>query len=153
MLTVAAATVILLIAIMLDADHFKFMVYPEIQAIAGVLVVAVLLFDNVVSGLVLGISVLIMYARVYSNQYGINWGNQLTGKKMNSALSSAVKKYITPQDLEDAQNNIVSKKAYETPVIGMSGVYGETVYGAQGFAEKNVMPGYDSYAPGSAVKA
>ena len=166
MLTVAAATVVLLIAIILDSDHFSFMVRPEVQAIAGIFVVAVLLFDNVVSGLVLGIAVLIMYMRVYSSKYNITWNSWATtnlfgdvlsnnsssmkgsGRSHDSHMNPTVRKYVTPADLEDAQNNVVDNQAFNTPGVGISG----HVFGAQGTADRDILPAFDNFGPGSEIK-
>jgi len=40
--------------------------------------------------------------------------------------------YITPENLREAQSNMVNETAYKTEYKGIQGVYGEDVYGAQG---------------------
>jgi hypothetical protein len=158
MLTVSAALVVLLVALMLDPDNFAFMVNPEVQVVLGILVIAIILFHNAASGLILGIAVLIMYLRVHSKQYGVDINLSSMFRPLTEKLSSAkypmgslVKNYITPQNLIDAQNNIYDKTNFTTEMKGIKGVYGEPVYGAQG--TDKTMPGYDSYAPGSLVKS
>jgi hypothetical protein len=156
MLTVAAAVVVLLVAIMLDPDNFGFVVKPEVQVVIGTIVVAVILFDNFASGLVLGIAVLVMFTRVFAKQYGIDLNLQtLFSMKSDTAnarypMKSLIRDYITPENLKDAQNNIYDETNFKKEMKGIKGVYGEPVYGAQG-ADFS-MPGYDSYAPGSIVK-
>jgi len=49
-------------------------------------------------------------------------------------------KYITPEHLASAQDNVVDKKNAEMEIKGITGVYGEAVYGAQG--TDTTMPGY-----------
>ena len=88
---------------------------------------------------------------MYSNKYGLNISEILTGRQSkNYPMESLVNAYITPKNLEDAQNNIVSDTAYNKEIKGIKGVYNEPVYGAQGI--DNTMPGYGSPFPGESFK-
>lgn len=158
--TVVAAVAVLLIAIVLDADHFRFMTNPEVQVVAGTIVVATLLFDSVLAGVILGVSILIMYVRVYAKTYGITLDLASlfnTGKSAGNGkypMRSLVTDYITPEHLKDAQDNIFDETNFSKEMVGVRGVYGEPVYSAQGTERSplgTVIPGYDSYAPGSFV--
>ena len=159
MFTVIAACIVLLVSLMLDSSHFKFIVKPELQVIIGTCIVAVLLFDNAASGFILGLSVIIMYMRVHARDYGMNLdimslfdGSKSFKLRKGGAMNSLVKKseYISPENLKDAQNNVVSPENYNEPVVGLHGTKDRPVYGAQG--TDSFMPGYDGRELGSAVK-
>ena len=161
MYTLIFAIVVMMIALLVEPANFGFVVDPEAQLVAGTIVVAVLLLDDVFAGVVLGLAVFTMYMRVYMNKYGIKMDTEsiaqlVTGtpgnKRSNKSqypMRSLLTDYITPANLRDAQNNIYDDTNYAKEMIGVRGVYGEPVYGAQGTGE--FVPGYDPYAPGSMV--
>jgi hypothetical protein len=171
MFTVALGLVVLLIAIMLDSDHFKFIIKPEYQVIIGTIVIAVILFDNAYAGLLFGLTVIIMYTRVIAHKYGINLDvmsafdknnkeysyTQTTVLKKGNPMRNLVKdkKYVTPANLLDAQNNIVDTKNYINSYIGIPEMYGQPVYSAEGIEKDSTteVEGYDSSVYiGSSVK-
>jgi hypothetical protein len=171
MFTVALGLVVLLIAIMLDSDHFKFIIKPEYQVIIGTIVVAVILFDNAFAGLLFGLAMITMYTRVIARKYGINLDvmsafdknnkkysyTQNTVLKQGSPMRNLVKdkKYVTPSNLLDAQNNIVDTKNYTNSYIGIPEMYGQPVYSAEGIDKDSTteVEGYDSSVYiGSSVK-
>ena len=109
MFTVAASIVLLMIAIMFDSDNFKFIVKPEYQVIAGTFVIAVILFDNALAGLMCGLAIIIMYTRVIGRKYGINLDimtlfettNKTNQLKPGNPMRKLVKEtpYISPANL------------------------------------------------------
>ena len=171
MFTVALGLVVLLIAIIIDSDHFKFIIKPEYQVIIGTIVIAIILFDNALAGLLFGLTVIVMYTRVIARKYGINLDilsalnkntkeysyTQNTVLKQGSPMRKLVKdkKYITPANLLDAQNNIVDTKNYTNSYIGIPEIYGQPVYSAEGIDKDSTteVEGYDSSVYiGSSVK-
>ena len=172
MFTVALGLVVLLIAIMLDSDHFKFIIKPEYQVIIGTIVIAVILFDNALAGLLFGLTVIIMYTRVIARKYGINldvmsaldknskeysYTQNTTILKQGNPMRNLVKdkKYVSPSNLLDAQNNIVDSKNYTNSYIGIPEIYGRPVYSAEGIEKDSTteVEGYDSSVYiGSSVK-
>jgi hypothetical protein len=143
------AAIVLVISILIDVKYIQFIINPDIQLLLGTIVVAIVIFFDSISGLILGLSLLITYLRVYAKKYNINLSEIITNKQTknypNSPLVSS-KYYITPKNLADAQNNIVNKDNYNTEVKGFTGAYNEPVYGVQGI--DNMMPGYTNQFPG-----
>ena len=161
MFTVALGIVVLLIALLIDSDNFKFIVKPEYQVIVGTIVIAIILFDDALPGLLFGLAVIIMYSRVIARKAGINLdllsllnknnansANQSQNPKYNytqetklqqgSAMRKLVKDsdsnsdYVSPANLLDAQNNIIDTKNYNNAYIGIPEIYGQPVYSAEG---------------------
>ena len=176
MFTVALGIVVLLIALMLDSNNFRFIVKPEYQVIVGTIVIAVIIFDEALSGLLLGLAVIIMYTRVIARKAGIKLDimdllgktsqtsetqksnyKQETPLQNGSPMRKLVKEtnYITPSNLVDAQNNIIDTKNYTNTYVGIPEMYGKPVYSAEGTdtdGETDVQ-GYDSgIYIGSSVK-
>jgi len=142
---------LLLATLLIDIKYVQFIVNPDIQLILGTTIIAIIVFFDAWAGLILAIAVFILYLRVYSNKYGLNISEILTGRQSkNYPMESLVNAYITPKNLEDAQNNIVSDTAYNKEIKGIKGVYNEPVYGAQGIDP--TMPGYGSPFPGESLK-
>jgi len=163
MFTVALGIVILLIGIMFDSDYFKFILKPEYQVIIGTIVIAIILFDNAFSGLLVGLAVIIMYTRIQARRYGINLDimsifekNSPNNLKPGNAMRNLVKEtpYISPANLLDAQNNIVDDKKYVEPYIGIPKTKGFPVYSAEGTDKEGdpAVSGYEGKDIGSAVK-
>ncbi len=146
MFTLAAACTVLIIAVFLDSSYFEHITQPDVQVVLGTLVIAIVLFDNVIAGLIIGLSVLIMYMRVYVTKFGItinlwNWdgdGSQSSKYPMKTLFNE----HVTAANLKDAQNNVVNDGDYEKEMVGVKGVYGEAVYSAQG--TDKLMPGLDA---------
>ena len=106
------------------------------QAVIGLVVVATILFIDPVFGALLGLTVLIWFFRM--NHY------KMVAKALSSGQavgSNTPVTYGTPQNLLDAQTNVVDDKMINTEMIGFDGVYGEQVIGAQGLDKD--MPGFD----------
>jgi hypothetical protein len=143
------AFIILVISLFIDVQYIQFIINPDIQLLLGTIVVAVIIFFDSISGLLLGLSLLVTYLRVYAKKYNINLSEIITNKTRkdypNAPLVSA-SYYITPKNLADAQNNIVNKENYNEEVVGFRGAYNEPVYGAQGI--DTTMPGYTNQFPG-----
>jgi len=165
MFTVAASIVLLMVAIMFDSDHFKFIVKPEYQVIAGTFVIAIILFDNALAGLMCGLAIIIMYTRVIGRKYGINLDimtlfettNKTNPLKPGNPMRKLVKEtpYISPANLLDAQNNIVDSKSYNDSYVGIPKINGFSVYSAEGTTKEGETQvlGYDNEIYiGSSVK-
>ena len=149
MFTIAVAIFILLVAIFVDAFYIQNIIQPDIQVVLGTIVVTIILLDNVVAGLILGLAVFVMYMRVYTDKYGITFDMLMSStSKRNSGkypMKSLLKEYITPEHLKNAQDNTFDDDDFDKSMVGIEGVYGEAVYSAQGIDK--VMPGLEKYAP------
>lgn len=149
------AIAILFASLIIDTTDFKDIIKSDVQIILGIGIVAIIMFVDSVTGLILGLTVLIMYLRVYAKIYGIKIENIVDVKKLllneeNTAILNypmetlVTDNYITEKNLEDAQNNIVDKNVYNKEYIGIKGVYGEPVLGAEGINKE--LPGYQNDA-------
>lgn len=144
LLTIVIACALLCMAVFLDSQYFEIMLKQDIQVVLGTLVIAVILFDSPIAGLIMGIAVIIMYMRAYGRRFGITFPfehDNTVSKKY--PMQSLIKKYITPENLKDAQDNVVDENNSKVEIKGVKGVNGEQVYGAQG--QDQVMPGLTSY--------
>jgi hypothetical protein len=144
MFTLAAACTVLIIAVFMDSSYFEHITQPDVQVVLGTLVIAVVLFDNVIAGLIIGIAVLIMYMRVYVTKFGItiNLWNWDKGQSKAYPMKTLFNEHVTAANLKDAQNNVVNEGDYAKEMVGVKGVYGEAVYSAQG--TDKLMPGLDA---------
>jgi MFS superfamily sulfate permease-like transporter len=145
------AIAVLVVSLLIDTADFQDIIKPDVQIILGVGIVAIIMFVDSITGLILGITILIIYLRVYAKMYNINLESIVdiknllsnyddTNTKRYSSESLVDGNYITPKNLEDAQNNVFDKNKYETELIGIKGIYGKGVYGAQGFDKE--LPGF-----------
>lgn len=104
----------------------------EIQLIAAILVVALTVLYDAIVGLFLGLTLIILYYRLHWRYITIrgSWDDQSV--RMGGPMVSLVRQYITPEHLKDAQTNVVDERDNSVEIVGVQGVYGEDVYGAQG---------------------
>jgi hypothetical protein len=138
---------VLLVAALIDVNYVQFIINPDMQLLLGTIVIAIIVFFDAISGLILGLSLLVLYLRVYSKKYNIDIREIITGNKSsNYPMKSLVSAYITPKDLENAQSNVVDEAGYFKEVKGFRSPHNEPVYGVQGIDP--VMPGYGSPFPG-----
>ena len=144
MFTLAAACTVLIIAVFMDSSYFTHITQPDVQVVLGTLVIAIVLFDNVIAGLIIGIAVLIMYMRVYVTKFGItiNLWNWDQSAKHKYPMKTLFNQHVTAANLKDAQNNVFNDGDYDKEMVGVKGVYGEAVYSAQG--TDKLMPGLDA---------
>ena len=103
---------------------------PESQMVIATIIIAIILFLDPISGVMLGTAALIFYYRYHSLLVTDNSGKVLD---LNKPM---VTRYITEENLRDAQNNLVAADVPD--YVGIEGVYGEPVYGAQGNKNKDI---------------
>lgn len=133
--------VALFVAILIDPAMLQWAGRAELQLVLATAAVVVLLAYDVIVGFILGIMLVVIYFRYHADKFGIAWADGTGSKALRSASTKVVMgKYITPEHLASAQDNVVDKKNAEMEIKGITGVYGEAVYGAQG--TDTTMPGY-----------
>lgn len=110
--------------------HYELVIRSDIQIILAAVIVFTLIFIDHIFGFLLGLAVLVLYSRVFMNKYGIS------GFGFREKQSS----YITPQNLIDAQTNVIAKE--NEAYVGVKGPYGEEVYSAQGIESGSKLPGF-----------
>jgi len=113
----------------------------EIQWALAVAVVLALLMYDVIVGFILGVILVILYFRYNMGVLGMSISFGTETRFYGAGMSGLVQKYITPEHLDSAQNNVVNKNNAATEFKGIRGVYGEAVYGAQGMDAG--MPGFE----------
>ncbi len=131
------ALLVVIVAAVVPLNTLGFVKSQVMQFVLACVVVLWMIFMDVYAGLMLGIALLIAYFRMNS-QHILSWG---WGNRRNAGpMTTLVQDYITPENLHDAQTNVVSVGDYGVELKGIDGVYGEPVYGAQGMDK--VMPGW-----------
>ncbi len=135
LLRIIGIAVVGFVLVLPPGKHLDLMYDRNNQIVVGLFVVASILFIDAIFGALLGLAVLIWFSKMNYR------------KLVSSTLSSvAVRKsrpldYGTPQNLVDAQTNVVNERMMSTEMIGFDGIYGEQVIGAQGLDK--TMPGFD----------
>jgi len=126
---------LLLIGVSLvEVKFLKFALAKEWQYIIAVAILFTLLFVDVVTGFIFAVALAIIYIRLYDIK--------LFNKKPYTVFDEKALEFITPENLKSAQSNVINEDVYQKEYVGIKGVYGEDVYGAQGLYE--VKPGYSS---------
>lgn len=120
------------VAVMAEPKQFEFALAKEWQYIIAVAILITVLFIDVVSGFIFALLLAAIYVKIYDIRLR---------KSPKSVFDEKALDFVTPENLEEAQSNVVSETAFEKEYIGIKGVYGEPVYGAQGLSE--LQPGYD----------
>jgi hypothetical protein len=105
---------ILIVAAVADPAPVAFLTQAESQVIIGALVVFLIIFVDYVIGFVIGLSAIVIYARIFKEKYGIS-------TRFPMSLMGESRPYITPKDLQNAQDNVVGE--VKTPYKGIPGVY------------------------------
>lgn len=155
----AMAVLLLLPAALMPVEKMGWARSMEVQLVLATLVLVFLLVDPI-AGLILGLVLLLVYARVYRRLAPAGpqpWLGGMGGSSSSApvgggpaargqGLEAMQRQYITPALLKDAQNNIVSTKAYDTEIVGFAPVRGEKIYGAQALGDQGLTPGFDPMA-------
>ena len=134
-LRIIGVAIVGLILVLPPGEYLDIMYDRNYQIVAGLFVVASILFIDAIFGALLGLAVLIWFSKMNYRRL------------VSSTLSSvAVTKnrpldYGTSQNLVDAQTNVVDERMMSTEMVGFDGIYGEQVIGAQGLDK--TMPGFD----------
>lgn len=137
----AAALVVLFLAIVLDPKLVgaSGLGRLEVQWALAVAVVLVLLMYDVIVGFILGLALVAVYFRYNMGVLGMSLSFGTQTRFYGNGMTGLMQKYVTPEHLESAQNNVFDAKSLATEHKGVRGVYGEAVYGAQG--QDGAMPG------------
>ena len=135
LLRIVGVAIVGLVLVLPPGKYLDIMYDRNYQIVAGLVVVASILFIDAIFGALLGLAVLIWFSKM-------NY-RRLVSKTLSSveAPSKGPIYYGTPKNLIDAQTNVVDEKMANTEMIGFDGIYGEQVIGAQGLDK--TMPGFD----------
>jgi hypothetical protein len=123
--------VLLILASLFEINEDSLLLKRESLFVLSTLIVLVILFVDTITGFILALAIITLIVKMYNIK--LPWVND--DKNAEKLID-----YITPENLKDAQNNIViNDNQYEKEWKGIKGVYGEEVYGAQGL---EILPGY-----------
>lgn len=140
MMFVRMLALVLLVLLTLAPEHlFVDFVKMDVQLILATIVVAIMVIYDVYTGFILALGLIILYYRLYGGMMLYGRGDE--ARKLGP-MANLVTRYVTPEHLHDAQSNVVDGPGNNTEIIGITGVYGEPVYGAQGLDK--TMPGYEN---------
>ena len=112
-----------------------FALRADVQIIAAIVLVLVTIID-VSAGIALGLAAIAVWLRVGDLNKGPSYVNKSIVKNIGDNIQSVKVPYVTPDNLKDAQSNVVNRKDYDNGVKGITG----SVYGVQGLDKD--MPGY-----------
>lgn len=127
----AFSLVLLILASLFEVNKDSLLLKREILFIISTSIVLIILLVDAITGFILALAVITLIVKMYNIK--LPWINE--DKNAEKLIE-----YITPEDLKNAQNNIVIEdNQYEKEWKGIKGVYGEDVYGAQGL---EILPGY-----------
>lgn len=125
--------VLLILASLFEINEDSLLLKRESLFVLSTLIVLVILFVDAITGFILALAIITLIVKMYNIK--LPWVN-------DDKNAEILIDYITPENLKDAQNNIViNDNQYEKEWKGIKGVYGEEVYGAQGL---EILPGYSN---------
>jgi hypothetical protein len=119
-------------------ENLRILMRPEIQLVVATIIAAVVVIYDPWGGLLLGAGLIVAYYRLSNKDIHYIDSSNLRNK---GPMVDLIQQFITPQNLKDAQSNVVNDREYDSDVVGIDGMYGHPVYGAQGLDDK--MPGWE----------
>ena len=122
---------VFVLAFFVDLERFAFLRRDELQLVLGVLVVAFILFVDSVAGLLLGLSLLVLFYRTHEALLGVRGSDGWAGSFRDKDLMVTLEDYVTPAHLDRAQTNTIDANV-NAKMIGIQDPYGGAVYDAQG---------------------
>lgn len=140
-LTRVLAVVVFVAALLLPAEWVVWMKDDLALLVVGTLTILILVLWDVPTGFFLALAVFAGMYRVHVNRLNVfGW---ISSSLDNGHTLRTKSLFTTADHLERAQTNVVDKNNYEREMIGIKGVYGEPVYGAQGMAgSEDALPGF-----------
>lgn len=127
---------VLITATLIDPKPFTVLTLMEVQVVLAALVVFIVMFVDHIFGFLLGLALIAIYSRVFMYRYGIRLTGDFTGNSKSVA-------YVTPQNLVDAQNNVIGgEDNIGKPYSGIA-ASGYTAQGLPGVtATEKLVPGF-----------
>jgi hypothetical protein len=132
------ALLCLLVLALLPTEGLYVFMKSEVQLLVATFSVAILVLYDVYAGLILCLGLVVLYYRLYGHHTVYLDNAELRDK---GPMANLVTKFLTPEHLKSAQNNVVNEADYDSEIVGIDGMYGKSVYGAQGM--DITMPGLE----------
>jgi hypothetical protein len=141
MLVQVLSLIVLLLFTIAPLSIFEMFLQPELQLIVATIVVATIVLYDAYTGFILSLAAIVLYFRLYGGNLTPFDDMDDDAARKKGPMANLVTKYITPQHLQAAQSNDVQGERTDSEIVGIQGVYGEPVYGAQGLDKG--MPGFE----------
>jgi len=139
------AIVVFVAVLLVPTTYFMWLKDELVMMVIGTVAIVLLVLWDIPTGFIVALSLLVAMYRVHINHLNVfGW---ISSKQDNGHTLRTTSLFTTAEHLERAQSNVVDKNNYEVEMVGIKGVYGEAVYGAQGITENaDALPGYTSIA-------
>lgn len=122
---------------LIPEEHLQIFKKSEIQLVMATLVGIALVMHDIYAGLLLGVGVLIVYYRLYNDIFITAVNERASDVRDKGPMACIMgSRYITDEDLKNAQDNIVDSSQLDTQIVGIPGINSEQVFGAQGMYKK-----------------
>jgi hypothetical protein len=139
------AVVALVAVLLIPTPYFMWLKDELVLMLLGTVAIVVLVLWDAATGFILALALLAGMYRIHINALNVfGWisSNQDHGHSLRTKSL-----FTTADHLERAQSNVVDKKNFGVEMVGIQGVYGEAVYGAQGItANADALPGFEPVA-------
>lgn len=147
-ITRVLSIVVFVAALLVPAAAIEWLKDDLALLIVGTLTILILVLWDVPTGFFLALAVFAGMYRIHVNQLNVfGW---ISSTRDNGHTLRTKSLFTTEEHLERAQTNVVDKNNYEQEMVGIKGVYGEPVYGAQGIAGgADALPGFSREAASS----
>jgi hypothetical protein len=138
---VRVISIVLFVAsLFIPVIYFEWLRMDILLMITGSIAIFLMVLWDLTTGLFLLLTLLICLYRIHVNQLNVfGW----ISSKEDGDLLRSKSLFTTSEHLERIQSNVFDKDSIEKEMIGIHGVYGEAVYGAQGQgSDSNTIPGF-----------
>lgn len=145
-ITRVLAIIVFVATLLVPTNYFMWLKDELAMMVIGTLAVLLLVLWDIPTGFILALSLLVGMYRVHINHLNVfGW---ISSKQDNGHSLRTTSLFTTADHLERAQSNVVDKNNYAVEMVGIKGVYGEAVYGAQGITTNaDALPGYETTSP------
>lgn len=136
-------SIVLFVATLFVPVNFFIWLRDEtVLLVVGTIAIFTLILWDLYVGVFLLLAILICLYRIHVNQLNVfGW----ISSKEDGNLLRTKSLFTTQEHLQRIQTNVFDKEFADKEMIGITGVYGEQVYGAQGQGgETQTLPGYDN---------
>lgn len=135
-------SIILFVAsLLVPVYYFEWLRMDILLMIVGTIAIFTLVLWDLTTGIFLVLALLACLYRIHVNQLNVfGW----ISSKQDGDILRSKSLFTTAEHLERIQTNVVDKTSYDKEMVGIKGVYGESVYSAQGQGvEVDTIPGFD----------
>lgn len=139
---VRVLSILLFVAsLLIPVYYFEWLRVDFLLMFTGTIAIFLMVLWDLPTGLFLLLTILVCLYRIHVNQLNVfGW----ISSKEDGDLLRSKSLFTTAEHLERIQTNVFDKDSVDKEMIGIHGVYGEAVYGAQGQGDaSNLLSGFD----------